>query len=162
MQPPGLNIYVSQSCTENVRTCREVRGGLHCLTVGSGWCWPAVQRGQERNDRGGNLGRATAGKVMANLAQKLNAGIGQDRRQLMGRADRDELSSGSATRAQHSNLTLLPPSGRARRTVASVGSTGAARGIGVVSTGRCGPCQPADQRQLTGRGCPYGPEVLPG
>ena len=27
---------------------------------------------------------------MANLAQKLNAGIGQDRRQLMGRADRDE------------------------------------------------------------------------
>ena len=54
---------------------KSVAGHTRRLTVGSGWCWPTVHRCQERNDRGCNLGRATAGKVMANLAQKLNAGI---------------------------------------------------------------------------------------
>ncbi len=50
----------------------------------------AVQLGQERGDCRRDLGRAPAGQVVADLVQELNAGVGQERRQLVGRADRDE------------------------------------------------------------------------
>jgi hypothetical protein len=41
---------------------------------------------QELNDRGRDLGRPAAGKVVANLVHQLHTGIRQDRGQLMGRA----------------------------------------------------------------------------
>ena len=50
----------------------------------------AVQRGQEIGDRRRDLRCAAARQVMADLAEKLHAGIGQGRGQLVRRADRDE------------------------------------------------------------------------
>jgi hypothetical protein len=42
------------------------------LFVGSAWRWPVVQCRQEANDRSRDLGRPTAGKVVADLVEELN------------------------------------------------------------------------------------------